>query len=215
MIDAEQVRTALARHRRVDMPALPGRTNHLESGVVVPLIWKANGLTCIATLRSDTLRSHAGEVCFPGGRPEPGDDDLVQTALREANEELGIEDAEILGALSSIPLYTSDYRLCPFVAAVPSQELTPNPAEVAAILRLDVREQLARPHIDAIPWTHPETGTEHMSPVFPLDDVLMFGATAHTFRELLVVLAPLLGVEPPPLRAGRFGWKDVLGSEPS
>ena len=215
MIDAEQVRAALARHQRVDMPALPGRTNHLRSGVVVPLIWDAGRLSCVATLRSDTLRNHAGEVCFPGGRPEPDDDDLVQTALREANEELGIEGAEILGALSTIPLYTSDYRLCPFVAAVPRQDLTPNPAEVAAILRLDVAEHLARPHVDAIPWTHPETGHQHMSPVFPMEGVLMFGATAHTFRELLEVLAPPMRMEAPPLRAGRFGWRDVLGEEPT
>ncbi|HHH30542.1 MAG TPA: CoA pyrophosphatase [Polyangiaceae bacterium] len=214
MIGADQVRAALARHRRVDMPALPGRTNHLESGILVPLMWQQDRLWCIATLRTDGLREHAGEVCFPGGRPEPGDQDLTQTALREAHEELGIADAEILGPLSSIPLYTSDYRLRPWVAAVPSQELVPNPAEVARVLRLDVGEQLSRSHIDAIPWTHPDTGASYSSPVFSIDDVLMYGATAHTFRELLEVLAPLLGATMPTLETGRFTWQDVLGVEP-
>jgi 8-oxo-dGTP pyrophosphatase MutT (NUDIX family) len=179
--------------------------------VLVPLVWEGERLTCVATLRAASLRSHAGEVCFPGGRPEPEDDDLIATALREAHEELGIEGAEILGPLSSIPLYTSDYRLRPWVAAIPPQPLRPNPAEVASVLALDVVAQLGRSHIEAIPWTHPETGDQHLSPVFTVGEIVMYGATAHTFYELLTVLAPLFGRgQAPPCREGRWRWEDVL-----
>jgi 8-oxo-dGTP pyrophosphatase MutT (NUDIX family) len=206
----DDVRAALSRHQPRDMPALPGRTNHLASGVLVPLCWETDAVVCLATVRAAGLRQHAGEVCFPGGRPDPQDADLVATALREANEELGMANADVLGPLSSIPLYTSDYRLRPWVAAIPSQPLVPNPAEVAEVLRFDIEAELSRDHIDAIPWTHPSSGVELLSPLFAMGEALMFGATAYTFFELLTVLAPLLDTEPPPLRRGRLTWSDVL-----
>ena len=211
MVTPQQVRAALAAHERRDMPALPGRTNHLQSGVLVPLCWEETTILCIATLRGAHLRHHAGEVCFPGGRPEPDDDDLIATALREANEELGIERAEVLGRLSSIPLYTSDYRLRPWVAAIPPQDLVPNPDEVADVLRLDVEAELRRSYVEAIPWTNPTSGETHLSPVFSVGESLMFGATAHTFYELLGVLAPLFDRVLPERKEGRLRWADVLG----
>jgi 8-oxo-dGTP pyrophosphatase MutT (NUDIX family) len=193
----------------VDVPALPGRSNHLRAGVLVPLVWDA-GLTCIVTLRSSALRQHAGEVSFPGGRPDDSDRDLAHTALREAEEELGIRQARILGELSSMPLYTSDYRLTPFVAEVSAKALDINEAEVAKVLRISLHEVLVGDRIEAVPWQH-DSGVS-LSPVFVLGDHVMFGATAHTFYELVVLLAPLCGVEVPPLRPGRFTWGDFIPS---
>ncbi|MEZ4443045.1 MAG: CoA pyrophosphatase [Polyangiaceae bacterium] len=209
MIAVDVLRRALAQHDRWDMPALPGHTNHLETGVLVPLVAAGEDLVCLATVRASNLRHHAGEVCFPGGRPEPGDDDLVATALREAEEELGLGGAEVIGPLSSIPLYTSDFRLRPFLAVVPEQPLRPN-AEVAEVLSLSLRGQLRRPHVDAIPWRHPTTHHEHLSPVFPVGAHRIYGATAHTFLEVLRLVAPLLGEVVPPLRTGTYDWPDVM-----
>jgi 8-oxo-dGTP pyrophosphatase MutT (NUDIX family) len=145
----QDLREALRVHGRLDLPALPGRTNHIATGVLVPLLW-GDEPECIVTVRATHLRHHAGETCFPGGRPDPGDAGLCQTALREAREELGIEGATIVGELSSVPLFTSDYRLHPFVAAVPSAELTPNLGEVAHVIHMRIAEILAQPHIEAI-----------------------------------------------------------------
>jgi 8-oxo-dGTP pyrophosphatase MutT (NUDIX family) len=204
----DELRGALAAHERQDLPALPGQRNNLLSGVLVPLVWDPEPV-CILTLRSSTLRKHAGEVSFPGGRPDEGDRDLQHTALREAAEELGIEGARVLGELSSVPLYTSEYRLCPFVAEVPVMELTANPDEVAEVLRLSIAEVLSRPVIHAIEWQHGEQGG--LSPVFEIGERRMFGATAHSFLELLEVMAPLFQRTVPERRAGRYRWSDMLG----
>jgi 8-oxo-dGTP pyrophosphatase MutT (NUDIX family) len=204
---ADEVRAALAVHPRLDVPALPGRKNDRETGVLVPLVWSPEPV-CVLTVRAAHLRHHAGEVAFPGGVPDASDADLSATALREAAEELGITGARVLGELSSIPLYTSDYRLRPFVAEVPPGELRPNPDEVAAVLLVPVAEMLARPHVDAIPWD--VGGVAGMSPVFQLDGHVLYGATAHSFYELLLVLAPLFGAEPQPLRPTGIRWQDVM-----
>jgi 8-oxo-dGTP pyrophosphatase MutT (NUDIX family) len=148
---ADDYRHAMARHPRLELPALPGRRNHLRTGVLVPLVWRGDDVDCVLTVRSRQLRTHGGEVSFPGGRPE-GDESLDATALREAREELGIAEAEILGELSSVPLYTSDFRLFPFVAAIADAPLTPSPDEVAEVLTVSLGELLARDHFDAIAW---------------------------------------------------------------
>ncbi len=198
---------ALARHTKLALDPLPGRKNHLSTGVLVPLRFTPEP-TCIVTVRSAALRHHAGEVCFPGGRPDPADRDLCATALREAREELGIDAARVLGELSSMPLYTSDYRLHPFVAAVAEAPLRPSEREVAEVLLVPLRHELERGIADAIPWSHED---QHgLSPAFALGRHVMFGATAHTFYELLCVAAPLFGLDAPTLSPGRFQWSDLL-----
>ena len=107
-----------------------------------------------------------------------------------------------------MPVYTSDHRLEPFVAQVEDQDLEPNPGEVARVLRQSLGEVLGSPHIDAVPYM--EGGSERLSPVFLPMGELMFGATAHTFYELLVVVAPLWGRPVPRLRPGRFSWEDLF-----
>jgi len=205
--DKEALRNALAVHVRRDMLALPGRRNDRRSGVLVPIVWSPRP-TVLVTLRPRHLARHGGEVCFPGGRPEPGDADLWATAVREAEEELGITGAEPLGRLSSIPLYTSDYRLDPFVAAIPDVPLTPDPGEVAAVYRLDLPEVLARPRVEGIAYAF--EGREHLAPYFDLaPGVVLFGATAIAFWELVLAVAPAFGATPPPVVPGRYRWSDL------
>lgn len=205
--DKAAVRAALAAHRPIEVPALPGRRNDRPAGILVPLAWDPDPVVLL-TLRGAHLRRHAGEVSFPGGRPDPQDRSLEATALREAREELGIEGAEVLGRLSSMPLYTSEFRLVPFVAAVPAVEPRPDPAEVAAVLRLRVAEVLALPRLEAIPYTL--EGREHLSPVFYVGRHAVYGGTAHTLLELLEVLAPLFGAGVPPLVPSGLQWHEVM-----
>ncbi len=208
--DPTEVGLALQRHVPVDIPALPGRTNHLRAAVLVPLVWR-NDLEVILTVRNSTMRQHAGEVCFPGGTPDPGDTSETQTALREADEELGIRSANVLGALSRMPVFTSDHRITPIVAQIPDVQLHPNPDEVAEVLTLSIDDILARPTIEGLLWR--SEATVMYSPVFHIGPHLLYGATAHSFVELLEVLAPLYGTTVPPYTEGETRWEDVLPPE--
>jgi len=163
----------------------------------------------LLTLRSPNLRNHANEVSFPGGKPDPGDVDLSQTAIRETEEELGLSTCEIVGRLSSTPLYTSDFRLEPYVAVVPDGPLNPNPAEVAAVLRVSLLHILQQPQIDAIP-TEAWKDKKLLSPIFTVEGYQMYGGTAFVFYELLTVVAPIFGLPIPPLVPGRFQWQDLF-----
>jgi 8-oxo-dGTP pyrophosphatase MutT (NUDIX family) len=90
-----------------------------EAAVLMPLVQRAEGLTVLLTQRTAHLHDHAGQISFPGGRRDPGDTDLVQTALRETAEEVGLAAnyIKILGALGQYQTVTA-YRVTPFVALV-------------------------------------------------------------------------------------------------
>ena len=205
--DPEDIRAALKRWPRQHPPAHTGRRNDRHAGVMVPLRW-GDDLECLLILRSRALRNHAGEIGYPGGRPEPEDADIEATAIREAREELGITGADVLGRMSSVPLFTSNFRLEPFVARIDQTDLTPDPGEVAAILSVGIGAVLGAPHIDAIRFTSREE--QILSPVFPIGDHHLFGGTAHSFLELLRILAPLMDRPVPPLKPGRYTWRDVM-----
>lgn len=104
------------------------------SAVLVPIVARPGGLTVLLTERSAHLAHHPGQISFPGGRVEPGDRDLVHTALRETREEVGIppDAVDVAGYLSPMPTVTG-YAVTPVVGIVAdSIELTLDPREVAA-----------------------------------------------------------------------------------
>lgn len=208
LVDArERVRARFAAHRRVEWPALPGRTNHLRAGVLVPIAWGERPQV-LAIVRSSALRQHRGEVGFPGGKPEQQDADLVATALREAREEVGLSGVEVWGQLSSVPLYTSDFRLEPTVGRIEPDQVCADPGEVAEVLWLDVIDWLERSEWEGVPFDM--VGVEHLSPVFEVGPHLMYGGTAYVFLETLGVLSEVLGMPLPPMTGRRFSPEDVI-----
>ncbi|MGA0608113.1 CoA pyrophosphatase [Phenylobacterium sp. VNQ135] len=104
------------------------------ASVLIGLVERDAGYTVLLTRRSDTLRNHTGQVAFPGGRQDPGERPW-QTALREAHEEIGLEQHFVSLAGLSTPYQTgTGYLVTPVVGFVtPGFELTPNPDEVADI----------------------------------------------------------------------------------
>jgi 8-oxo-dGTP pyrophosphatase MutT (NUDIX family) len=99
---------------------------------------RPNELTVLLTERNSQLRSHAGQIAFPGGRADPQDKDLIETALREAKEEVDLspQAAQVLGMLA--PYVTSSrYDVTPVVALIePDFAPKPNPDEVAAVFEV-------------------------------------------------------------------------------
>lgn len=104
-----------------------------KASVLIPLVDRADGLTVLLTERSPDLSNHAGQIAFPGGRQEAFDVDAVATALREAEEEVGLalDRVEVLGVLPEFVTGTG-FAVTPVAALVhPPFELTIDPSEVA------------------------------------------------------------------------------------
>ncbi len=119
----------------------PGETSHRHprpSAVLVPLVDHAAGMSVLLTQRTDHLHVHAGQVSFPGGRVEPGDHDFIDTALRETEEEIGIdrEHVEVIALLDAYDTMTG-FRITPVVGIVrPGFELELDPIEVADVFEV-------------------------------------------------------------------------------
>lgn len=118
-----------------------GRT---DAAVLVPLFLDADGAPrVVLTRRREDLRRHAGEISFPGGRQDPEDANLCATALREAEEEIGLapDGVELIGALQPTPTIATGYAVYPFVGLIePGQTWRPEEAEVAEVLELTLDE---------------------------------------------------------------------------
>lgn len=107
-----------------------------EAGVLAPIMDRPSGLSVLLTQRTAHLSNHAGQISFPGGRREVSDTDLSATALRESQEEIGLEPArvQLLGKLSTIVI-RSGFRVTPFVGLIDPAGFRPeaDPREVAEV----------------------------------------------------------------------------------
>ncbi len=102
------------------------------ASVLVPVIRRPHQLTVLLTQRSEKLRSHKGQISFPGGRREDSDESAAHAALREAQEEVGLDPAsvEVIGYLDDYPTVTR-YRVTPVVGLLPPPQLKLDAGEVA------------------------------------------------------------------------------------
>ncbi|MEA1608089.1 MULTISPECIES: CoA pyrophosphatase [Pseudomonas] len=124
----------LLRMRGYSPQDMPIDTRYPEAAVLVP-ITRSDEPEVVLTLRASGLSTHGGEVAFPGGRRDPEDADLVQTALREAEEEIGLPPGlvEIIGPLSTL-VSRHGIQVTPYVGLVPDfVEYKPNDGEIAAV----------------------------------------------------------------------------------
>lgn len=142
-------------------------------------------LQIVLTERAATLRSHPGQVSFPGGRIDPGDDGPVGAALRETHEEVGVEprEVEVVGQLPQLPLSVTGFTVTPVLGwwAHPHPLHVVDPAEVGRIAQVPV-SQLVDPD-NRFTAVHPER--EFAAPAFEVDGLYVWGFTAVVLAEVL------------------------------
>ncbi|WP_456427251.1 NUDIX hydrolase [Rhodocaloribacter sp.] len=174
-----------------------------EAGVLALLFPLDDAPAVLLTIRRAHLNDHAGQISFPGGRREPGED-LRATALREAHEELGLapESVEVLGALTPLYIPPSNFCVYPYVGVTTrAPDLRPHDEEVAEVLAVPLARLTAPGVRRREPWTL--RGRTVEVPFFDLDGHKVWGATAMMLAELLALVEDT--AETPPNTRGNAG----------
>jgi 8-oxo-dGTP pyrophosphatase MutT (NUDIX family) len=160
-----------------------------DAAVLVPLY--RDPLTAVFTERRADLPHHAGEISFPGGTQDEPDEDLRVTALREAEEEIGLPrfEVEIVGALPPVGTFVTGYRIFPFVGTIERGHVwKPAEAEVAQVLEFWLSDLVSGHRMQRLL----RKGVPIKTPTYTVDGHLIWGATARIVRSLLERLAPEL-----------------------
>jgi 8-oxo-dGTP pyrophosphatase MutT (NUDIX family) len=169
----------------------PQPEEQVPAAVLVPLYAYDGELRVVLTRRRADLRRHAGEISFPGGRRDPEDATLQDTALREAEEEIGLARAEVtvVGALERTSTFVTNYVIHPFVGLLDGgRTWRASELEVEAVLEPSLRTVGAgrtRTRIE-------RRGIAFEADAYLFDGELVWGATARILEKLLERLGPLL-----------------------
>ncbi|MFT3860289.1 NUDIX hydrolase [Micropruina sp.] len=181
--EANLLRTLLAGPEASAKVAARAASGGRPAAVLIALAEHSAGLHVVLVEKDARLRSHAGQVAFPGGSLEPSDPSPVAGALREAHEEVGIEpgEVEVLGVLPPTYVRSSDFAVTAVVARWPQpRPLAPvDTVEIAAVhsIALDVLLDPA----NRVTWTHP-AGFD--GPGFVVGELFVWGFTAYLLDGL-------------------------------
>ena len=189
MSSASRSRTELARALRavlLDAGEAASLDVHgrIDAAVLVPLYVSGGELHAVFTRRREDLRRHPGEISFPGGRQDDDETDLRLTALREAEEEIGLpaRAVELVGALQPTPTIATNYAVYPFVGLIePGRAWEPSANEVAEVMEVPLsalragyeRRRLLR------------RGVPFRTDVYVIGEDVIWGATARMVGDLL------------------------------
>jgi 8-oxo-dGTP pyrophosphatase MutT (NUDIX family) len=156
-----------------------------EFAVLIPIVEHAGGDAVLLTKRPATLARYSGHVSFPGGARDPGDADLLATAIREAGEEVGIAPERIV-PLGELPWFATGlgHRVKPFLARVAPGPITPSPVEVERVLYLPLAA-FDRDPFATRTWTD-ERGHARSTFTLQLDGCEVWGLTARILRACFV-----------------------------
>jgi 8-oxo-dGTP pyrophosphatase MutT (NUDIX family) len=153
--------------------------NLKASAVLIPLFYDQGQYHVLFTERSDDVNYHKGQVCFPGGTQEPSDSSLLQTALREGEEEIGLKakNVDILGELDDSLTLTSNYVISPFVALIPHpRSLRTNGREVKGVFSVPLSFLVDEANFRQDSYTYEYGGH------------IIWGATARILRQFIGLL---------------------------
>src|SRR5215203_6590064 len=176
--------------RRPRVP--PPGANSRRAAVLVPILVDDREARVVYTVRKEDLADHAGQISFPGGRAESGDGSLMETALREAEEEIDLSPGlvDIIGELEEVYIPPSNFRVSPFVGLLPPEaELVLAPDEVEEIFTVSIETLTAPETFRKMTWRY--EGRDYEVPVFAVEGPVqrnIWGATAAMTAALLARL---------------------------
>jgi len=157
-----------------------------RAAVLIPLYHEADQCYVLVTKRTEAVDHHKGQISFPGGTWDPKDTSLLQTALRECREEIGLQaaDVQILGQLDDTPTYTTNFLITPYVGAIRwPQHLTLDPREVEEVVSVPLEVLLDKSNFRE---EKEVIGDEEVQQCFYYyGDRVIWGATARILRRLL------------------------------
>ncbi|WP_114638980.1 CoA pyrophosphatase [Polynucleobacter necessarius] len=159
-----------------------------KAAVLIPLLLREEGLSVLLTQRTNHLRDHAGQISFPGGRMDPEDHSPDETALRESEEEIGLNrnNVEIIGYLPQY-LTVSGYSVTPVVGLVqPQAEYVLDEFEVADVFEVPLDFLLDPANHQVRLWQSEQGGRRFYST--PYENRFIWGATAGMLRNLYHLL---------------------------
>ena len=173
--------------RRPRVP--PPGSDTRRAAVLVPIIVEGEDARVVYTVRKDHLADHAGQISFPGGSKEARDGTLLETALREAEEEIDLSPklVEIVGELEEMYIPPSNFRVSPFVGLLPpGAEMVLAPDEVEEIFTVSLATLTANETFRKMLWRR--EGRDYEVPVFAIEGRNIWGATAAITAVLLARL---------------------------
>ncbi len=195
-LDSERLAVGWLRSRFANPPQwLPEAANEhllrqtatppIPAAVLIPIVVREHGAMLLFTQRTEHLTAHAGQVSFPGGRMEASDVSAIDTALRETEEEIGLDrrHAELLGTLPDYMTATG-YRVTPVVALVhPPFDLCADPFEVAEIFEVPLAFLMNGMNHQKRAFEIPDVGRRTFY-AMPYERFFIWGATAGILRNL-------------------------------
>lgn len=162
-----------------------------KSAVLILLYPSETGIKVLTILRPEYNGAHSAQVGFPGGKYEENDETLEKTAIREANEEVGIKPTqyEILGALTPIYIPVSNFTVQPFLAIADSSIVfVPDTREVSKLVEIDISLFMQPSTLKRKSVYIALVEREVITPYFNIDDLTIWGATAMMLNELRELL---------------------------
>ncbi|MFO8053647.1 MAG: CoA pyrophosphatase [Bacteroidales bacterium] len=179
---------------RQEDTAMPAKTAR-ESAVLIALYPSADSWALCLIKRPEYDGVHSGQIAFPGGGKEKADKTIIETALREAHEEVNINplSTEILGTLSPIYVPPSNYNITPVVGMLRKKpHFIPDPTEVAEIREIPLNELIGK----NIPFTRKTffhgTEKEISAPCFSIKETVIWGATAMILNEFIQIMKTIV-----------------------
>ncbi len=158
----------------------------VPAAVLMPMVVRDHGLNLLLTMRTAHLNDHAGQIALPGGRVDPDDTDAIATALREAEEEIGLAShhIEVIGSLPDYQTGTG-FRVTPVAALVhPPFDLTADPFEVAEIFEVPMHFLMNGANHQRRSAVLPNRPGKRSFYAMPYERYFIWGATAAMLRNL-------------------------------